>query len=914
MQSLSITSLIPLDRVCPLANRPFRELAKQQFKKTPPVPYVLAVAAGNGTVFRVFDALSLQRWNEEKGGGFWIPAANDHPLLPAIERATLIHYLFMDSFSEPPKQLCTCTAPDVHIHDYLRACSPEDNNEAFEARTKTVTWLFEQKRWHECLYWSQIFLDQFPKDLPMLKRRAELLLDKEKGIITSPSEKILLLEHIISLDPSCDKFATLLGQIYLRGAREMQPDLDKARKCFDIALKANSKNQEALCLRTKLMCIGPSKSEKPKERRLLLPTTTCLTMKLLVEIGKIPQSHQPSLAELADILRLDNCLFPEYPQKTFNALKRILETDPDNGFAHARIGELYRVGSAEVFEKDPSASQQHFQRALQIAPEDAFALSRSAALNVENNHPNLPLILAALEKARSLVPTCTFTMKWLIQFHLQRSKNLLEAKRLLEELLGLDPDNLFALIELAILLTYGSDDFAQDVETANQLFQNAYKISSKNKTLLNGWGELLRLYGNGKRKDPQQAKKLFCETLAIEGTNYFAKSRVAEILRKTPGSLKISVELFLDVLQQVPLDSFSEARLGAIYLFGGPGVAHNYDVSEQHLRSAIAHNPHDHFALAHFGELQRRIGKDFTQALHFLQLAYDRDPNDPDTLSFLGLFFLRGGDGIEPNRNLATAYFEKACRLAPEDSQISERSRQPSCLTLEETKNPGRVKSLLQANLTEAPNNPFLMISLGETLIRDANSTPADFKKAEVLLKKARTLRPDNLDAIKTLAELYRLQPTLFENGLKKALELFELAHQKEPNNPETLVKYGFCLKKANELKKAEEMLIAAKNLAPENALTLALLGDLLRIKAKTTSLDPKAKQQLEGEASLLFKQAKHIDSTCKEAWLGLAELALDQDQLKDAKANFQQILQLDPEDADAQAGIERCLENIPFT
>lgn len=914
MQPLSITSLIPLDRVCPLAKRPFRELAKQQFQKSPPVPYILAVVAGNGTAFRVFDALSLQRWNDEKGGGFWIPAANDHPLLPAMERITLIHYLFMNSFSEPPRLLNTCTEPNAHVQDYLRACSPESREEAFEARAKTVNWLFEKKRWHECAFWTQVFLEQFPKDLPILKRRAELLLDKETGIVTSPSEKIMLLEHIIGLDPTCDKLATLLGQIYLRGAREVQPDLEKARRYFDIALKANEKNQEALCLRTKLMCIGSSKSDKSKERRLLLPTTTSLTMKVLAELGKIPQSHQPSLAELADILRLDNCLFPEYPQKAFNALRRILEIDPENGFAHARIGELYRVGSADIFEKDKVASLKHFQRAIQIAPEDAFALSRSAALAIETAQPDLTAVLKTLEKARALVPTCTFTMKWLVQYHLQCSKNLLEAKRLLEELLGLDSDNLFALIELAILLTYGSDDFAQDVETANQLFQNAYKISSKNKTLLNGWGELLRLYGDGKRKDPQQAKKLFCETLAIEGTNYFAKSRVAEILRKTAGSLKIAAELFLDVLQQVPLDSFSEARLGAIYLFGGPGVPHNYDASEQLLRSAIAHNPHDPFALSHFGELQRRIGKDFTQALHFLQLAYDKDPNDPDTLSFLGLFFLRGGDGIEPNRNLSSAYFEKACRLAPEDSQISERSRQPSCLTFEETKTPKRVKSLLEANLTATPNNPFLMISLGETLLRDVNSTPADFKKAEALLKQARTLRPDNLDAIKALAEVYRVQPTLFANAYKKAIELFELANQKEPNNPETLARFGFCLKKTNDFKKAEEILLAAKSLAPENVLILALLGDLSRLKAQATHLDQRAKQQLQGEAALLFKQALHNDNTCKEAWFGLAELALDQEQIKEAKANFQQILQIDPEDSDAQAGMGRCLESIPFT
>lgn len=197
-----------------------------------------------------------------------------------------------------------------------------------------------------------------------------------------------------------------------------------------------------------------------------------------------------------------------------------------------------------------------------------------------------------------------------------------------------------------------------------------------------------------------------------------------------------------------------------------------------------------------------------------------------------------------------------------------------------------------------------------------------DMKGARVALDEAIKLQPDYAEAY-----LYRALVTYENGGVKASRADFEFALKLRPNYKEAHRYFGEALAEGGEIDAAIEHYQAALAIDPDYPDAMYLLAKLYRdrgdLKSAIALLERHAKIEPKGTAHHVlgeiyleqgqndraideFKLDLATDGSCYESRVNLAGVYLDQDQVQDAREQYEQSLLYHPADGRALKGLGR--------
>ena len=150
------------------------------------------------------------------------------------------------------------------------------------------------------------------------------------------------------------------------------------------------------------------------------------------------------------------------------------------------------------------------------------------------------------------------------------------------------------------------------------------------------------------------------------------------------------------------------------------------------------------------------------------------------------------------------------------------------------------------------------------------------------------SLRPDYATALLNLGNVYRRQGNFEQAGksLNRALEI-------QPDDPETNYSLGMFYAQQNQLERAGTFLQKALELRPDYAEAMNNLG-VLYVREQNYA---KAEQQ--------FRECIRVARAFDQAYLNLTRLYMMQNQKEQAKAVLQDLLRLQPENANAHQAMD---------
>src|SRR5262249_2259723 len=170
------------------------------------------------------------------------------------------------------------------------------------------------------------------------------------------------------------------------------------------------------------------------------------------------------------------------------------------------------------------------------------------------------------------------------------------------------------------------------------------------------------------------------------------------------------------------------------------------------------------------------------------------------------------------------------------------------------------------------PENFAILLNLGRAYLLGG-----DYAKAELILKRAETLKPESADALSALAQTYTVQSRPVD-----ALELLVRAHKLAPENTDVIFQLGRVSMSQNYFEDAIPLLESGIKLAPRRSDLRAALGESYFMAGKAD------------KAIEVFTELIELDPSAKSyASLGLSYRHLGR--FDEARKNFAQGLKLDP-------------------
>lgn len=372
------------------------------------------------------------------------------------------------------------------------------------------------------------------------------------------------------------------------------------------------------------------------------------------------------------------------------------------------------------------------------------------------------------------------------------------------------------------------------------------------------WPQALVVFQNASLLDPENPLPLLYQGVAHEEL----------------GALDRAQQFYAQTTKQHPSFPQGFARLGDIALRRGDLV-----VATAAFQKLIELAPNEWRGHAGLGGSWLQSGH-AAQATNALHKAIQLEPKAKNAHHLLGLalrdlgleqqarrHLRRGSDGLH------LAMPDDWSNEAPQHMRLPQDLGEASRVALHE----GRVQesaNLLANALAYRPNSVSLLVHLAEVLIQMGQAD-----KAMQLLDKATTLSPDHQPLLLTKAA------ALLELGrAAESLATADLAVARMPRTPQAHLARSLALQALDRAPEALTALDAAAAADPRNSLIHVEKGDLLWLKLARTN-----------DAQAAYSTALQADPDLPEAHARLAELALQNNDRKQAALSIAALNDIDP-------------------
>jgi tetratricopeptide (TPR) repeat protein len=266
-----------------------------------------------------------------------------------------------------------------------------------------------------------------------------------------------------------------------------------------------------------------------------------------------------------------------------------------------------------------------------------------------------------------------------------------------------------------------------------------------------------------------------------------------------------------------------------------------------------------------------RAGR-FEEAARLYEKRLARHPDDPETLHLLGLVREQQGSSAE-----AVRLIERACALAPDAALF----RVNLAVAFRSAGRRTEAVEAAAAAVALHPGNADFHFTLA-TMLENAGRLP----EAEASYRAALERRPDHADGAYNLARLLHKREAIADS-----IPFYRRALAAHPDFISALMNLGSALGRLGEIGEATRLLSRAQSLAPDNLQVAALQGllavDRGDLAAATAILD-----RLSGA---------RLDPGLADR---LGTLARNAGRFEDAIAYFEQLLAMEPANADAKLAI----------
>ncbi|MBI1881573.1 MAG: tetratricopeptide repeat protein [Chloroflexi bacterium] len=365
-----------------------------------------------------------------------------------------------------------------------------------------------------------------------------------------------------------------------------------------------------------------------------------------------------------------------------------------------------------------------------------------------------------------------------------------------------------------------------------------------------------------------------------------------------------AITVLEDVAQAYPDNPLPLLKIGQIYV-----IQQRWLLSEDAFNRALARNPHHALALAGLAEALFNQGR-LSEALNFWQEAAAADPQLRGVFTGLGRTYLAQFD------------FE-----ATKEAFLEQQRHQPDpeaqwyLAALEAPSDLATAKGYLQA--ITAPQEGGGLLARRDYLLTAMKPFSAESPQAEVakaagialaqaqlwpLAIHALTIAREKQGQIADAETLAFLGYAESQAG-RPALDLFEQAHQADPNSPLPLYFQGLYLRQQGALRAAEDLFNQAVTLDPKNAAFYVEMGETKAQKGELTTAEiwyQAAVQVAEDDLQFRLLQAKFYTNwgyRMAEAGIPAAEAIIETDN-NNAEAydvlGWMQFLTGGPEDGEA--------------
>ncbi len=507
----------------------------------------------------------------------------------------------------------------------------------------------------------------------------------------------------------------------LRLALELTPGSTKALKALAESIKAQERWDDAAAVLLDLVWLlvpaGDLDKARSEAKRALELSTSPMTQATMGSVLRLSgrdkegaeylQAAAANAPEMAWVhVELGEALWElDRLDEAREALDRALEIEPNDSFALARMAELLQ----------PDEALPLLEQALEQAPDDIFALnSKAEALIDKGSHQEA---LSVLERVLELDRRNAFALALKGLILRQRGESE-QAVGLLRTAVKREPEEAWMQAELgAALRDLGKLDKALEATV------RALELQPDDASTLASNGDTLRMLG-----ELDKALENLDQALEIEPENAFALARKGEILR-VQGHRDEASSLLDRVLEVESDDPFALASKAEILRTQG-----HEDEAMEILDHVLEEEPHYAFALVTKAQILRDSGE-LEEARELLQLVLaTTDVEDDPSLAWvhgeLGLVLWQQGDFEE-----ALAAFEQSRELAPGNALMLALEGEMLC-----TRGfYGEALELLDEALEHDPDLAFALGAKGNLLIGGA-----EYSEANQLLEKATARDPDD--------------------------------------------------------------------------------------------------------------------------------------------------------------------------
>lgn len=330
------------------------------------------------------------------------------------------------------------------------------------------------------------------------------------------------------------------------------------------------------------------------------------------------------------------------------------------------------------------------------------------------------------------------------------------------------------------------------------------------------------------------------------------------------GRLAQAEGLLRQILKLNPQNAHALHLLGVVtYQAGQPILALDL------IRQAIAIEPTAALFESNLAEMCRQQGR-IDEAIDHGQKAVVLDPTMASAHSNLGiaLFDAKRYDDAEISHQRALAVMPNLLQSLNNLGSI-ERARG------------NKNEALVWYRKALAVNPDFLesLTNIGAVLVEEERPQEA----VEPLMKVLRAY-PNSPEALCNLGLSYYKQ-----NDFEKGEALLRRSLQNRPSYPEALVGLARVLHDTDRLEEAETILIEATTNDPGKADAWCQLGAIYTEQGK------------EEMAESVYQRALAVDAKCADALTGLANLKLEAGKIKEAVANLNAVLEIDPDNLGAR-------------
>jgi tetratricopeptide (TPR) repeat protein len=525
---------------------------------------------------------------------------------------------------------------------------------------------------------------------------------------------------------------------------------------------------------------------------------------------------------------------PIYPEAEKEARKAV-ELAPWSAGAHRLLGQILLATAKDQPRLEEAASE--LKKAADLAPGDpqgAVALAQ-AYLRLEKPKDAVAALDTAVDRAHGPAFLLLYGEA------LERDGQTARAEEVYKGLLRMDPDNRGA--SLGLLRVY---DRTHQYDKEAAILEALMKVQPGNLAARTQYATVLLRA----RRFPE-ARKAFESVLAADPGNRDALKMYASLLSETRETDR--ADELLKKLQALEPDDPEVAYRRAMNFL----EARRLDEAEKvltDLRKTLAAKKSD---APEIGQIDGQLAyiaylrKDYARATSLLTpRLWDADGLNPQAFNLLAQIARDKEDwaeGLKLSRDAWEKSGKKSANLKATYAEFLMRSSQPSdkaegekmlaALAAEDKAGVltaadawqrldqyGRAADVARKGLETDKDDPELLFRLAASLERDKK-----FGESEAAFERLLKVRPDHAPGLNYLGYMWADRG----ENLPRALELIRKAVDLEPSNGAYLDSLGWVYFRMNRLDKAEENLVAASALNPDDATVEEHLGDLWEKKGE---------------------------------------------------------------------------------